>query len=44
MAIQQLGKEGGYTFIFDSSVQGGMLYAPEGDDVYEQLMAKLRSE
>ncbi len=43
-AIQELGKEGGYTFIFDSSVQGGMLYAPEGDDVYEQLMAKLKSE
>lgn len=44
MAIQALGKEGGYTFIFDSSVQGGMLYAPEGDDLYDQVMAKLNIE
>lgn len=43
-AIQDLGAEGGYTFIFDSSVQGGMLYAPDGDDLYDQVKAKLSAQ
>lgn len=41
VAIKAVGKEGGFTFIFDSSLQGAMLYAPEGDDIVELVKAKL---
>lgn len=40
-AVQAIGKEGGYTFIFDSSVSGALLYAVEGDDLMNQVKAKL---
>jgi len=43
VAIQEIGKDGGYTFIFDASVQGAMLYAPEGDDLIDEVKAKLAS-
>ena len=41
VAIQAIGKEGGYTFIFDASVQGAMLYAPEGDNLIDEVRTKL---
>lgn len=41
IAIQALGKEGGYTFIFDLSAQGAMLYAPDSDDITELVKAKI---
>lgn len=31
--IQQIGKEGNYTMIFDTSVAGAILFAEEGDDI-----------
>lgn len=40
-AIQAVGKENGYTMIFDSGTSGAMLYAPEGDNIIELLKAKL---
>ena len=40
-AIQAIGNEGGYTFIFDASVQGAMLYAPEADDLIDEVRTKL---
>lgn len=40
-AIQAVGKEGGYTFIFDSSVSGTLLYAMDGDDLLPAIKAKL---
>jgi len=40
-AIQAFGKENGYTFIFDSSSPGALLAVPDGDDVLEQVKAKL---
>ena len=43
VAIKAVGKEGGYTFIFDSSLQGSLLYAPDGDDVINLVMQKLQS-
>ncbi len=44
VAIQAIGKEGGYTFIFDASVQGAMLYAPEGDDLIDQVRSKMAGQ
>ena len=38
--IEQVGKEEGYTMIFDSSV-GGILSADEGDDILNMVKAKL---
>lgn len=38
--IEQIGKEEGYTMIFDSSV-GGILSADEGDDILNLVKAKL---
>ena len=40
-AIQAVGKEGGYTFIFDTSAGGALLYAMEGQDVTAQVKTKL---
>jgi outer membrane protein len=40
-AIQAEGKEGGYTFIFDSSVAGALLYAVDGDDIMEAVKRRL---
>ena len=39
-AIKAEGKEGGYTFIFDSSVSG-LLYVPQGDDLLEAIKKRL---
>ena len=39
-AIQAVGKESGYTMIFDVSV-GAMLFAQDGDDVMDLVKAKL---
>ncbi len=38
--LEALGKDGGYTMIFDSSA-GGLLYASEAEDVTPQLRSKL---
>ncbi|MDX1476987.1 MAG: OmpH family outer membrane protein [Saprospiraceae bacterium] len=40
-AIQAVGKEGGYTMIFDSGTSGAMLYAPEGENIIALIKAKL---
>jgi outer membrane protein len=40
-AIQAEGKEGQYTFIFDSSVQGALLYAPDADDLMAAVKKRL---
>ena len=42
--IKDIGKEGGYTFIFDSSAAGAMLYAPDGDNIIDQIKAKLGTQ
>lgn len=38
--LEALGKENGYTMIFDSSA-GGLLYAAEGEDITSLLKSKL---
>ena len=39
-AIKEVGKENGYTFIFDTSL-GAMLYAPDTEDVEPLVLSKL---
>lgn len=38
--IQAIGKEGGYTMIFDTSVAGGLLFATESEDLTQAVQAK----
>lgn len=38
--IQQVGKEGNYTMIFDTSVTGAILFAEEGDDITELVKGR----
>ncbi|MCR9286586.1 OmpH family outer membrane protein [Saprospiraceae bacterium] len=40
-AIQNVGKEGSYTFIFDTSVPNTILFVEEKDDVSSSVLAKL---
>jgi outer membrane protein len=40
-AIKAIGKEEGYTFIFDSSVSGALLFAQESDDLLPAVKKKL---
>ena len=40
--IQVIGKEGKYTMIFDTSVQGALLYTQESDDLTEAVTAKIK--
>lgn len=40
-AIQMIGDEHDYTFIFDTSASGTLLYAPEGDDITHLVLARL---
>jgi outer membrane protein len=40
-AIQAVGKEGGYLFIFDTSASGSIIYAEEKDDITNVVKAKL---
>lgn len=40
-AVQTVGKDGGYTFIFDSSVAGALLYAQPADNLFEEIKRKL---
>lgn len=40
-AIKTEGKEGGYMFIFDSSVSGALLYAQETDDLLPAVKKRL---
>lgn len=40
-AIQAVGKEGGYTFIFDTSVPNTIVFVEEKDDVSTQVLGKL---
>lgn len=40
-AIQAVGKEGGYLFIFDTSASGSIIYAEEKDDITALVKAKL---
>lgn len=42
--IQSLGKEGGYTFIFDMSAQGAMLYALESENLTDQVRTRLSNQ
>jgi len=39
-AIKAVAKEGGYTYIFDSSI-GNLLYSPDGDNVMATVKKKL---
>jgi len=41
--IQTVGKEGGYTFIFDMGAQGAMLYALESENLTEQIRVRLNN-
>lgn len=38
--IQQVGKEGNYTMIFDTSVAGAILFAEEGDDITDLVKTR----
>lgn len=40
-AIDQIGKENGYTMIFDTSIPNLVLYVKESDDLMDQVLAKL---
>jgi outer membrane protein len=40
--IQTIGKEGKYTFIFDTSVTGALLFAQESEDLTETVKAKIK--
>jgi len=40
-ALIEIGKEGGYTMIFDTSIFNAVLYLEESDDVMPQIKAKL---
>jgi outer membrane protein len=40
-AIQAEGKAGEYTFVFDSSVAGALLFAIDGDDIMEPVKKRL---
>ncbi len=40
-AIDQLGRENGYTMIFDTSIPNLVLYVKESDDLMDQVLAKL---
>lgn len=40
-AIQEVGKEGSYTFIFDVSVPNTILFVEEKDDLSKTVLAKL---
>ena len=40
-AIKAVGKEGGYTFILDSSVAGALLYAKDSDDLLPVVKKRL---
>lgn len=40
-AIKAEGKEGGYMFIFDSSVSGALVYAQESDDLLPAVKKRL---
>lgn len=42
--IQALGKEGGYTFIFDMSAQGAMLYALQSEDLTDEVRTRLSNQ
>ena len=41
--IQAFGKENAYTMIFDTSVQGAILFTLESENVTEQIKAKFKS-
>lgn len=41
LAIDEVGKENGYEFIFDSSIMNAVLYAGESDDVLPLVRQKL---
>src|SRR5690606_29239750 len=41
VALKELGKEHGYTMIFDTSIFNALLYVKESDDVMPLLKAKL---
>ena len=40
-AITQVGKENGYTMIFDTSIPNLVLYVKESDDLMDMVLAKL---
>jgi len=40
--IQAIGKEGNYTFIFDTSVTGALLFAEESENLTETVKAKIK--
>ena len=40
-AIDQIGRENGYTMIFDTSIPNLVLYVKESDDLMDQVLAKL---
>ena len=40
--IQTIGKEGSYMIIFDTSVQGALLFAQESEDLMDEVKAKIK--
>lgn len=40
-AIQSIGQEGSYLFIFDTSGNGSIIYAEESEDITDQVKSKL---
>ena len=41
--LQTIGKEGNYLIIFDTSVQGALLFAQDSDDLSAAVKAKIKS-
>ena len=39
--VEQIGKDGGYTMIFDQAVSGAIVYGTESDNIMSQVKAKL---
>lgn len=42
--IQVIGKEGGYTMIFDNSQNGILLYSPQGEDLTTQVQGRIKQD
>jgi len=40
-AIKSIGQEGGYTFIFDSSIPNALIYSVDTDDLLDTLKSRL---
>jgi len=39
--VEQIGKDGGYTMIFDQAISGAIVYGTESDNIMSQVKSKL---